>query len=620
MLPQLSSVFPNFRPPSAVSDSVPNANGAWMFKRQNSSEAQHTNAKKLRCTDADYGNGGPSIEEASSSIDVFNLLLRKQSGKDSINGENGDNGVCDTGSADMEKRDITASGRRNGTSGWLIPPLMQLSMPIGGGGAESGGSSGDQRHFSADMDSDSRGTHSPPNIVNGSSEPTTPQLSPMNLTMPSHMKSLIGPNGLPLLASFLPRFGVDPAVSPPECIPLSVSMPGEHAGSNGSRASAVPPMSSQQMASIASSLQQLPSLATLFSSRFAADSPSMLNPLAAAASFGQRQPVSGDGASDQNPSAAATRPPLPFAMTQSAASSQMGGSFPHQQPAMGGQASAALLQQIQAAIRSRRREKVNGRHFCTFPGCAENYASIEHIQDHELQHTVPDGKYLPCPVPGCRERFKWRNYLRVHMKRCHSSIIPPPLDIASVLPPVHSSPPKQPTPHQQLPTPPSMAQFTPNTTIKTEKEVVMDAVRNALVSAAMSKPPYGECDSASTVPLSPYRLPSMDPRLGVSMLSTMESPRGRDSFGANGGVRPQGESGVGPSEPTPIGSPTVAPGHGDGPHHSAAEDDVKTHTSDLAKMMSMGLAAIPADVRAALDGMMQLVPSSYVSRDDGITQ
>lgn len=63
------------------------------------------------------------------------------------------------------------------------------------------------------------------------------------------------------------------------------------------------------------------------------------------------------------------------------------------------------------------RERINGKYFCTFPGCTERYASLEHVTDHELQHTVPDGHFYSCE--HCAERFKWRHYLRIHVKSNH---------------------------------------------------------------------------------------------------------------------------------------------------------------------------------------------------------
>lgn len=63
------------------------------------------------------------------------------------------------------------------------------------------------------------------------------------------------------------------------------------------------------------------------------------------------------------------------------------------------------------------RERINGKYFCTFPGCSEKYASLEHVTDHELQHTVPDGHFYSCT--HCAEKFKWRHYLRIHIKSNH---------------------------------------------------------------------------------------------------------------------------------------------------------------------------------------------------------
>lgn len=63
------------------------------------------------------------------------------------------------------------------------------------------------------------------------------------------------------------------------------------------------------------------------------------------------------------------------------------------------------------------RERINGKYLCTFPGCCEKYASLEHVTDHELQHTVPDGHFFSCA--HCTERFKWRHYLRIHVKSNH---------------------------------------------------------------------------------------------------------------------------------------------------------------------------------------------------------
>jgi len=75
--------------------------------------------------------------------------------------------------------------------------------------------------------------------------------------------------------------------------------------------------------------------------------------------------------------------------------------------------------------RHQRRDKVNGRYFCNYPQCHESYLNLEHIVDHENQHSVPDGKYLECSYVGCNSRFKWRHYLRRH-ERTHHKLCPTP--------------------------------------------------------------------------------------------------------------------------------------------------------------------------------------------------
>lgn len=70
-----------------------------------------------------------------------------------------------------------------------------------------------------------------------------------------------------------------------------------------------------------------------------------------------------------------------------------------------------------SAGRKCRRERVDGKYTCSFPGCFEKYSNLEHVADHELQHTVPGGHFWPCSQ--CPQRFKWRHYLRLHLKLQH---------------------------------------------------------------------------------------------------------------------------------------------------------------------------------------------------------
>ena len=571
-------MFPAFRPDHNLIENSPAISGStWLFKRPSVSET-HGNIKKIRCADGSYN---ASIEEASSSLDVFNMLLRKQ-----INKEENEDIPCEDEPNDIEKQtngDTLSIRRRNGTS-WLIPPLMQLTMPENG--------SNNPRNFAIENDSDSHGSHSPPNIINGSAE-TTPQLSPINLTMPTHVKSIIGMNGLPLSPTYGQRFcGEHPMQipSPPECIPLSVTMPGEH-----SRQVLIDPINNQHMDSMVSSLRQLPSLNALFPPRFAPE-PALrlgLTPITPK-SFDPQRP-NAQPTNNITPNIA-SRPPLPFTLSSnSALPPGIPGHHLGIFPTVNSHSSMALLHQLQAAIRSRRREKVNGRHFCTFPGCMENYASIEHIQDHELQHTVPDGKYLPCPVPGCRERFKWRNYLRVHMKRYHSTLVPLPLDIG--LPPLRASP--------KAPTSLLMGGM-----VKIEKEV--NETNN--VSLPDGPVPGDKLFENGNTGTYDSHLAHFDPHLAISIRAVAKSPS-NDSVESNIIERSQSESEMGPLEPVHIDSPMTGASND---AHATPMEEAREH-SDLAKMMSLGLAAIPADVRAALDGMMQLVPSSYALHDDSAT-
>ena len=76
--------------------------------------------------------------------------------------------------------------------------------------------------------------------------------------------------------------------------------------------------------------------------------------------------------------------------------------------------------------RHQRREKVNGRYYCNLPQCSDSYLNLEHIVDHENQHGFPDGKYLACSFSGCKDRFKWRHYLRRHERIHHNPCEAPP--------------------------------------------------------------------------------------------------------------------------------------------------------------------------------------------------
>lgn len=71
-----------------------------------------------------------------------------------------------------------------------------------------------------------------------------------------------------------------------------------------------------------------------------------------------------------------------------------------------------------SAGRKCRRERVDGKYTCSFPGCSEKYSNLEHVADHELQHTVPGGHVWSCSQ--CPQKFKWRHYLRIHLKLQHS--------------------------------------------------------------------------------------------------------------------------------------------------------------------------------------------------------
>ncbi|KAI0214489.1 hypothetical protein LSAT2_000418 [Lamellibrachia satsuma] len=83
--------------------------------------------------------------------------------------------------------------------------------------------------------------------------------------------------------------------------------------------------------------------------------------------------------------------------------------------------------------RHQRREKVNGRYYCNFPQCSDSYLNLEHIVDHENQHGFPDGKYLACSFSGCKDRFKWRHYLRRH-ERIHHNPCEAPHQVPDIKP------------------------------------------------------------------------------------------------------------------------------------------------------------------------------------------
>lgn len=80
-----------------------------------------------------------------------------------------------------------------------------------------------------------------------------------------------------------------------------------------------------------------------------------------------------------------------------------------------------------SAGRKCRRERVDGKYTCSFPGCFEKYSNLEHVADHELQHTVPGGHFWPCSQ--CPQRFKWRHYLRLHLKLQHRCTEPAPVEM-----------------------------------------------------------------------------------------------------------------------------------------------------------------------------------------------